>query len=37
MSMYIIGRSETYSKQPDFSGWENDEIESMCDSIYHAL
>lgn len=35
MSMYIIDRSETYSKQPDFSGWENDEIESMCDSIYH--
>lgn len=35
MAMYIIDKSETYSKQPDFGGWENDELESMCDSIYH--
>lgn len=35
MTMYIIDKSEIYSKQPDFSSWENDELESMCDSIFY--
>lgn len=36
MAMYIIDRSYIYSEAhcPDFSGWENKELEAMCNSIF---
>lgn len=38
MAMYIIDKSATYSDLPDFSIWENEELEAMCNSIfYHRM
>ena len=38
MAMYIVDRSYIYSSEnrPDFSGWENDELETMCNDIFTA-
>lgn len=38
MAMHIIDRDSIYSENnmPDFSGWEDEELESMCSEIYRS-
>lgn len=38
MAMHIIDRDYLYSENntPDFSGWEDEELESMCSEIYRS-
>lgn len=38
MAMHIIDRDYLYGENntPDFSGWEDEELESMCSEIYRS-